>query len=129
MRQEIVDAAKKAFGSPGSGITLGAVLSDNECDPEPIVQIPLAMLNRHGLIAGATGTGKTRTLQLVAEQLSRAGVPVFLSDVKGDLSGVGAAGTPNDRINQRVKDTGFNWMPTAFPVEFLSLTGKKGAQL
>ena len=91
--------------------------------------MPLAMLNRHGLIAGATGTGKTRTLQLVAEQLSRAGVPVFLSDVKGDLSGVGAPGVPNDRITQRLKDTGFEWNPAAFPVEFLSLTGKKGAQL
>src|SRR5215216_5969711 len=129
MRAEIVDAARKAYASTGNAITLGAVLSDGECHPEPIVQMPLAMLNRHGLIAGATGTGKTRTLQLVAEQLSRAGVPVFLSDVKGDLSGVAAAGVPNDRINQRIKDTGFDWNPTAFPVEFLSLTGKKGAQL
>jgi len=65
----------------------------------------------------------------VAEQLSRAGVPVFLSDVKGDLSGVGAAGTPNERIDKRLKDTGFAWNPSAFPVEFLSLTGKSGAQL
>src|SRR5687768_17735016 len=129
MRAEIVDAARKAYASSGSAVTLGAVLSEGECHPEPLVQIPLAMLNRHGLIAGATGTGKTRTLQLVAEQLSRAGVPVFLSDVKGDLSGVGAAGVPNDRINQRLKDTGFAWTPTAFPVEFLSLTGKSGAQL
>ena len=129
MRADIIEAAKKAYASPGSAITLGSILSDGECDPEPIVQIPLAMLNRHGLIAGATGTGKTRTLQLIAEQLSRAGVPVFLSDVKGDLSGVGAAGAPNDRINQRIKDTGFSWSPTAFPVEFLSLTGAKGAQL
>src|SRR4029079_1441633 len=129
MRADIIEAAKKAYASPGSAITLGSILFDNECDPEPIVQIPLAMLNRHGLIAGATGTGKTRTLQLIAEQLSRAGVPVFLSDVKGDLSGVAAPGVPNDRINQRIKDTGFQWNPAAFPVEFLSLTGKKGAQL
>ena len=130
MRAEIIDAAKKAYASTGSAITLGSVLADGECDPEPIVQIPLPMLNRHGLIAGATGTGKTRTLQLIAEQLSRAGVPVFLSDVKGDLSGVGAAGAPNDRINQRIKDTGYSaWNPTAFPVELLSLSGNKGAQL
>ena len=129
MRAEIVDAARKAYASPGNAITLGAVIHEGECHPEPLVQMPLAMLNRHGLIAGATGTGKTRTLQLIAEQLSRAGVPVFLSDVKGDLSGVGAAGAPNDRISQRVKDTGFAWSPTAFPVEFLSLTGAKGAQL
>ncbi|HEX6049980.1 MAG TPA: helicase HerA-like domain-containing protein, partial [Gemmatimonadaceae bacterium] len=129
MKVEVVDAARKAYASPGNAVTLGAVLHDGECHPEPIVQIPLAMLNRHGLIAGATGTGKTRTLQLVAEQLSAAGVPVFLSDVKGDLSGVGAPGTPNDRIDRRVKDTGYAWTPTAYPVEFLSLTGKSGAQL
>ena len=67
--------------------------------------------------------------QLVAEQLSRAGVPVFLSDIKGDLSGVGAPGVPNDRIDQRVKDTGYAWSPMSFPVEFLSLTGKTGAQI
>src|SRR5690349_23044162 len=79
MRADIIEAAKKAYASSGDAITLGSVLADGECDPEPIVRIPLAMLNRHGLIAGATGTGKTRTLQLVAEQLSRAGVPVFLS--------------------------------------------------
>ena len=129
MRADIIEAAKKAYASSGDAITLGSVLADGECDPEPIVRIPLAMLNRHGLIAGATGTGKTRTLQLVAEQLSRAGVSVFLSDVKGDLSGVGTAGAPNDRITQRAKDTGFAWIPSAFPVEFLSLTGKSGAQL
>ena len=129
MRADIIEAAKKAYASAGDTVTLGSVLADGECDPEPIVRIPLAMLNRHGLIAGATGTGKTRTLQLVAEQLSRAGVPVFLSDVKGDLSGVGSSGTPNDRIGQRAKETGYPWSPTAFPVEFLSLTGKKGAQL
>ena len=129
MRADIIEAATKAYASTGDAITLGSVLADGECDPEPIVRVPLAMLNRHGLIAGATGTGKTRTLQLVAEQLSRAGVPVFLSDVKGDLSGVGASGAPNDRITQRAKDTGYAWNPTAFPVEFLSLTGKKGAQL
>ena len=129
MRADIIEAAKKAYASSGDAITLGSVLADGECDPEPIVRIPLAMLNRHGLISGATGTGKTRTLQLVAEQLSRAGVSVFLSDVKGDLSGVGTAGAPNDRITQRAKDTGFAWIPSAFPVEFLSLTGKSGAQL
>ena len=129
MRADIIEAAKKAYASSGDAITLGSVLADGECDPEPVVRIPLAMLNRHGLIAGATGTGKTRTLQLVAEQLSRAGVSVFLSDVKGDLSGVGTAGAPNDRITQRAKDTGFAWSPSAFPVEFLSLTGKSGAQL
>src|SRR5580765_4064834 len=100
MRADIIEAARKAYASTGNALTLGSVLADGECDPEPIVQIPLAMLNRHGLIAGATGTGKTRTLQLVAEQLSRAGVPVLLADVKGDLAGVAAAGEANDRVTK-----------------------------
>jgi len=87
------------------------------------------MMNRHGLIAGATGTGKTKSLQLMAEQLSAAGVPVFLADVKGDVSGIGAAGEPNEKVSTRAQDTGYRWMPTSFPVEYLSLTGVKGAQL
>ena len=87
------------------------------------------MVNRHGLIAGATGTGKTKTLQLVAEQLSAAGVPVFLADVKGDVSGIATAGAPSDRVATRAKDTGFEWKPLGYPAEFLSLTGAKGAQL
>ena len=75
----------------GEGITLGAVTHEGETHPEALVTMPLAMMNRHGLIAGATGTGKTRTLQLLAEQLSQNGVPVFAADIKGDLSGLAAA--------------------------------------
>ncbi|MFP5372197.1 MAG: helicase HerA-like domain-containing protein, partial [Actinomycetes bacterium] len=82
-----------------------------------------SMLNRHGLIAGATGTGKTRTLQLVAEQLSAAGVPVVLADVKGDLSGIASPGTVSERIQQRAAQTGDEWQPTGYPVEFLALGG------
>src|SRR5687767_10825172 len=129
MKVEVVDAARKAYASPGNAITLGAVLHDGECHAEPIVRIPLAMLNRHGLIAGATGTGKTRTLQLVAEQLSAAGVPVFLSDVKGDLSGISTAGEESDRVRQRAADTGYPWQRAGMPAEFLSLSGKVGAQM
>src|SRR6187431_1544740 len=109
MRAEIVDAARKAYASAGSAITLGAVLSDGECHPEPLVQVPLAMLNRHGLIAGATGTGKTKTLQLMAEQISAAGTPVFVADLKGDLSGLGVAGEAGDRVTARARETGYTW--------------------
>ena len=124
-----LDAVRAAFPSGERSLILGAPVRAGECHPEPLVRAPLAMLNRHGLIAGATGTGKTRTLQLLAEQLSAAGVPVFLSDVKGDVSGLGAPGQSNDRIAQRAKETGADWKPAAFPVEFLSLTGRLGAQL
>lgn len=129
MDSKVIDAAKAAFPPASNTVTLGAVVHDGACDPEPLVTIPISMMNRHGLIAGATGTGKTRTLQLIAEQLSAAGVPVFISDIKGDLSGMGAPGDASDRVNARAKETGYAWKASPFPVEFLSLTGKKGAQL
>src|SRR5678815_2761370 len=117
------------YGFNGPATVLCAALEYGATHPEPKVRIPLAMMNRHGLIAGATGTGKTKTLQLLAEQLSNAGVPVFLADVKGDLSGMGVPGEASDRVTQRAKETGWTWKPASYPVEFLSLTGKKGAQL
>ncbi|MFN2601318.1 MAG: helicase HerA-like domain-containing protein [Gemmatimonadaceae bacterium] len=129
MDKKVLDAAHTAFPKAANTVTLGSIIYNGENDPEPIVSIPIAMMNRHGLIAGATGTGKTRTLQLIAEQLSQAGVPCFVSDIKGDVSGLGAPGASNDRITQRAKETGFDWKPSAFPVEFLSLSGTKGAQL
>jgi hypothetical protein len=129
MNSSVIDAARAAFPAAASTVTLGAVVHEGACHPEPLVRLPLAMLNRHGLIAGATGTGKTKTLQLVAEQLSAAGVPVFLADVKGDLSGIAAMGERSERVAQRASDTGYDWRPRAAPVEFLSLTGKYGAQV
>ena len=129
MDKKVLDAAHAAFPKATDTVTLGAIIHDGECNPEPLVSIPIAMMNRHGLIAGATGTGKTRTLQLIAEQLSQAGVPVFVADIKGDISGLGAPGASNDRITTRAKETGYEWKPLAFPVEFLSLSGTKGAQL
>ena len=126
---KVLADARAAFPAGGSAITLGAVVHGGECAPEPLVRLPLAMANRHGLIAGATGTGKTKSLQLMAEQFSAAGVPVFLADLKGDLSGIGTAGEANDRVTQRAKETGWAWQGAARPVEYLSLTGARGAQL
>ena len=92
---------------------------------EADVKLPLAMMTRHGLIAGATGTGKTKTLQGLAEQLSAAGVPVFVADVKGDVSGLADPGStdPAGAAVKRATDLGITFAPTGFPVEFLSLGG------
>jgi DNA helicase HerA-like ATPase len=115
------------YATEGAALELGTVLVDGVVDPTARVRIPFATLNRHGLVAGATGTGKTKTLQGLAEQLSNAGVPVLLADVKGDLSGMARPGEPNDKITSRSADTGDDWTPTAFPVEFLSLGGSSSA--
>jgi len=115
------------YATEGGALELGTVVVDGQVDPGARVRIPLAMLNRHGLVAGATGTGKTKTLQAMAGQLSDAGVPVLLADVKGDLSGMARAGEDGPRIQSRAKDTGDDWTPTAYPVEFLSLGGSSSA--
>ena len=129
MNDALIAAAKSAFPTDLPGITLGAVMHEGAIDPQPLVRLPLSMMTRHGLIAGATGTGKTKTLQLMAEQLSAQGVPVFLADVKGDASGIAMAGSPHPKVDERARATGYAWSANAFPVELLSLTGKTGGQL
>ncbi|MCV7198604.1 helicase HerA-like domain-containing protein [Mycobacterium angelicum] len=109
------------YAVAGQALELGTVVVDGQADPTAQIRIPLATVNRHGLVAGATGTGKTKTLQLIAEQLSAAGVAVLMADVKGDLSGLARPGEGNDKTAARAKDTGDTWTPTTFPVEFLSL--------
>ena len=117
----------QGYAVDGQALELGAVVVDGAADPTAQIRIPLATINRHGLVAGATGTGKTKTLQLIAEQLSAAGVAVLMADVKGDLSGLARPGEGDDKIAARAKNTGDNWEPTGFPVEFLSLgTGGVG---
>jgi DNA helicase HerA-like ATPase len=118
------------YGFTDPSVTLGAALdSGGGALPEAKVKLPLAMLNRHGLIAGATGTGKTKTLQLLTEQLAAQGVPVFVTDIKGDLSGLAMPGEASDRVSARAKDIGWAWKPASVPVEFVSLTGALGVQL
>ncbi|MEW5810232.1 MAG: helicase HerA-like domain-containing protein [Actinomycetota bacterium] len=109
------------YAAEGPALELGTVVVDGTAAPAARVRIPLATVNRHGLVAGATGTGKTKTLQMLAEQLSAAGVPVLMADVKGDLSGLSRPGAVDDKITQRATDTGDDWTPTSYPVEFLSL--------
>src|SRR6202453_546918 len=109
------------YAGDGQWRDMGTVCVHGQADPTAQIRIPLATINRHGLVAGATGTGKTKTLQLIAEQLSAAGVPVLMADVKGDLSGLSKPGEANDKTAARAKDTGDDWAATGFPVEFLSL--------
>ena len=115
-------AAGYTFDEPA--IELGVLVEDDVPRPDAGVRIPLSMLNRHGLVAGATGTGKTKTLQLMAEQLSAAGVPVFAADIKGDLSGIASPGQPSDKLAARTAKLGQDWTPRACPTEFFALGGQ-----
>ncbi|GAB4583921.1 helicase HerA-like domain-containing protein [Nocardia sp. IFM 10818] len=113
-------AAGYAF--EGLALELGTVMVDGRVHPDARVRIPMKTMNRHGLVAGATGTGKTKTVQGIAEQLSAAGVPVVLADIKGDLSGLAMPGQSNDKILTRAQETGdADWAPSGFPCEFVSL--------
>jgi DNA helicase HerA-like ATPase len=112
-----------AYATKGGAVELGQGKLANALIPGAAVRLPLATMNRHGLIAGATGTGKTRTLQLIAEQLSAAGVSVFTADVKGDLSGLALPGSDDGPAKKRAAEVGQPFTPTGFPVEFLSLGG------
>src|SRR5581483_2259322 len=111
----------KAYATEGPAVELGQGVQEGELHHDAQVRVPLKMTNRHGLIAGATGTGKTRTLQVIAEQLSAAGVSVFVADVKGDLSGMAVAGPTDSPAAKRAAELGIEFAPAAFPVEYLSL--------
>jgi len=124
------DAMATGYALTEPALTLGSPMRDGELANDARVQVALSMLNRHGLIAGATGTGKTKTLQLMAGQLSKAGVPVFVADIKGDLTGLAAPGDgANPKVVERVNSLGWTFAPSGHPVEFLSLSGKLGAQV
>ena len=121
---DVPAVVRTGYAFTGPVLELGALVVGENCDPTAKVRIPLAMVNRHGLVAGATGTGKTKTLQAMAEQLSDAGVPVFLADIKGDLSGMAAPGQAGERVLARAKDIGYEWSPASYPVEFFALGGR-----
>jgi DNA helicase HerA-like ATPase len=113
----------EAYATEGAAIDLGRGVHDGSLATEAVVKVPLRMMNRHGLIAGATGTGKTITLQTIAEQLSDAGVAVFAADVKGDVSGLAATAEPGGPAEKRMGQLGLPFEPRGFPVEYLSLGG------
>lgn len=126
---KFTEKIKASYQPKGAYIYLGAGILEGEVLAEAEVNLPLHMMNRHGLVAGATGTGKTRTLQLLAEQLSDAGVPVFMLDVKGDLSGLSQPGSINPKIEERATQLNKTFSPAGFPLELYSLSGKLGAQM
>jgi len=130
MDQAFRDAMTAGYTLAEPSIVIGSAMHEGELFNDTRVQLALSMVNRHGLVAGATGTGKTKTLQLLAGQLSKAGVPVFAADIKGDLSGVALPGDPtNTRVQERATSLGWEFEASGHPVEFLSLTGAQGAQV
>ena len=127
--QKFKEAIEAGYATKGEYIVLGTGIVNGEAVEGALIKAPLKTFNRHGLIAGATGTGKTKTLQVIAEQLSQQGVPVLLMDVKGDLSGIAKAGTSNSHIEERHAKIGLPWVAHNNPVEFLTLSHEKGAKL
>lgn len=119
----------EGYTTKGDFITMGAAILDGETITDAHVKIPLKTLNRHGLIAGATGTGKTKTLQVIAENLSDKGIPVLLMDLKGDLSGIALPGPVNPKIEERHEKIGLPFESKGFPVEILSLSEQDGVKL
>src|SRR5689334_8743027 len=127
-KQKFGELITSGYSFKGEAIKIGRAMLDGEVT-EADVFVPLKTMNRHGLISGATGTGKTKTLQLISEALSNASVPVLLMDIKGDLSGIAAPGTPNDKIQERCKLLGIQYTPAACPVELLTLSNQPGVRL
>ena len=117
-------AVAPGYTFEGPALELGGLMLDATTLSGVPIRIPLAMLNRHGLVAGATGTGKTKTLQLLTEQLSTAGVPVFAADIKGDLSGLSVPGQDNPKLKERAASLGQDWQAKGFPTEFYALGGQ-----
>jgi len=128
-REKFIDTITKGYDFKGEYIVLGAGKLSDDVIQDAGVKVPLKTLNRHGLIAGATGTGKTKTLQVIAEGLSQKGVSVLLMDIKGDLSGLAEPGRENPVIESRHAAIGKPWKAMSFPVEFLTISGEKGARM
>ncbi|MDO8952621.1 MAG: DUF853 family protein, partial [Draconibacterium sp.] len=128
-REEFIKKVNDSYNFSGESILAGSAVIGDNYETNAQIKLPLKTFNRHGLIAGATGTGKTKTLQVIVEELSNAGVPVLVMDIKGDLSGLGAPGTMNPIIEKRAGLIGFNWEGKGFPIEFLSISDEPGAKM
>ena len=128
-KEKFIQDIEAGYKFKGASIILGAGMYEGEVQKEKLIRVPLKTLNRHGLIAGATGTGKTKTLQIIAEQLSAQSVPCLLMDVKGDLSGIAVPSDGHPKIDERHEKIGFPFIPDDSPVEFLTLSDEKGVRL
>ena len=128
-KDEFIQAVKTGYTFKGDSVKIGAGMLNGEVVADAGIYLPLKTLNRHGLIAGATGTGKTKTLQMISEFLSDASVPVLLMDIKGDLSGIAAMGVANDKVNSRYKLLQMPYSPALFAAELLTISGEKGVKL
>lgn len=119
---------EEGYTFKGDSIVLGTAMLDGQAVPQNLVRIPLRTLNRHGMVSGATGTGKTKTLQVLCEQVSDKGISVLIMDIKGDVSGIAQPGNPHPKIDERMEKIG-PWEPTGFPVELLSISDEPGVRL
>lgn len=129
MKEKFIQETTTRYNYKGEKLVLGKAMLDKQVVPEAEISIPLKMINRHGLIAGATGTGKTKSLQILAEQLSMQGVPSLMMDIKGDLSGLAAEGENNDKILERHQLLNIPYQTKAFPVELLTISDEKGVKM
>jgi DNA helicase HerA-like ATPase len=128
-KDKFISEITDGYSFKGDSLILGTAIFENEPLQNLHVKIPLNTINRHGLIAGATGTGKTKTVQVLAEALSEKSIPVLLMDIKGDLSGIAASGSVNAKIEERHAKIGLPYQSKSFPVEFLTLSDEKGTRL
>jgi uncharacterized protein len=128
-KEAFIQAIKDGYTFKGESVKIGCAVLDGEVVAEAGINLPLKTMNRHGLIAGATGTGKTKTLQMISEFLSDNSVPVLLMDIKGDLSGIAAEGAANDKVKDRYAKLSMEYKPALFPAELMTLTGQKGVHL
>ncbi|MBC7687883.1 MAG: DUF853 family protein, partial [Aquabacterium sp.] len=128
-KEDFIAAINAGYTFNGESVKIGAAMLAGEVISDAAIYLPLKTMNRHGLIAGATGTGKTKTLQMISEFLSDASVPVLLMDIKGDLSGIAAMGSGNDKVKDRYQKLSMEYTPTQFTAELMTLSDQKGVRL
>ena len=127
-KEAFVKSIQESYSFKGESILIGSAVFGEDYDTKRQIHLPLKTLNRHGMISGATGTGKTKSLQVIAEGLSDAGVPVLVMDIKGDLSGLAQAGTNNKHIVKRAGFINMEWEGRGFPIELMSISDEPGTR-